>query len=120
MKHHLNAEIETPNRRREWIKEDITTFDQKKALVLKAIYDIIGRQVDGSNAFEIRNEAELGAVQAVLVYFYSFHQVIYKDTGSDRSIDREYERYEELQKNLYRTSQAYGGKKRRAFTRNPH
>jgi hypothetical protein len=97
MKNNLKAEIETQYQRREWIQEDVTTFDQKKALVLKPIHDIIGRQIDGSDTFEIRNEVELGAIQAVLVYFYSFHQVIYEDIDSNRSIDREYERYEALQ-----------------------
>ena len=97
MKTDLKAEIEKPKRRREWIKEDATTFDQKKALVLKPIQNITGRRIDDSDTFVIKNEAELGAVQSVLVYVYSFHQFIYEDTDSNQTIDREYERYEELQ-----------------------
>lgn len=99
MKTDLKAKIEKPKRRREWIKEDVTTFDQKKTLVLKPIHDITGRQIDGSDTFEISNEAELGAIQAVLVYVYSFHQFIYEEIDSNQTIDREYERYEELQRN---------------------
>jgi hypothetical protein len=98
MENNLKAEIRKQSQRRESTKEDITTFDQKRALVLQPIHEITGRQRDGSECMDIRNELELGTIQAVLVYFYSFHQIIYEDVDSDQPRDRECERYEELQK----------------------
>lgn len=98
MRNNLKAEIEIQNNKRHWIKENITTFEQKKELVLKPIHDIIGRQIDGGDAIDIRNELELGTLQAVLVYFYSFHRFIYEIIDPNHIIHKECERYEELQK----------------------
>lgn len=98
MRNNLKAEIEIQNNKRHWIKENITTFEQKKELVLKPIHDIIGKQIDGCDAIDIRNELELGTLQAVLVYFYSFHRFIYEIIDPDNTFHRECERYEELQK----------------------